>query len=168
MKNKYELDCDYFNRAGDKVKYVGQDAAGWHYFRATEGHLFRIQHDGRRANPYAKLSQDVIGKWEITDDPDRIYIIDGKKHQLKPDNIFTYSLKENWLAKVEKILIEPREKDWKVSWSKAIDRMANPYKPNKIEPLILGSAVVDFYEKINEIANIVNKITERLPKLPVN
>lgn len=114
---KFELDCDYFNRAGDKVKYVGYDGT-FYLFRRSEWIFFQIYQDGKFYNSPQEDTRDILGKWEITGDPDRVYVDDigdewrfapfeGKLNRLVNEK---KQLADYGLSFIKKILIKPPKK----------------------------------------------------------
>lgn len=67
---KFDLDCDYFNRTGDKVKYVGKYVGDMFLFRYEHNTVYPVRANGQ-ALPDKESCVDILGKWEITDDPDK-------------------------------------------------------------------------------------------------
>lgn len=101
---KFELDCDYFNRAGDKVRYVGYNCVSDKaYVRRADTAIYLIRwQDGRVSDEGDAHQGDILDLWEITDAPDRVYVIKGS--EFRRDSI---AIKYGGLSEVEKILIKP-------------------------------------------------------------
>lgn len=101
---RFKLDTDYFNRAGDKVRYVGQLSDGRCQFRKGDGpYLLTVGADGFCVSPRRKTDYDILDKWEITDDPDRVYLFPNDDHEYRGSEL------ENFDSPcVEKILIKPQ------------------------------------------------------------
>ncbi len=96
----FELDQDYFNRAGDKVRYVGKGISRL-YFRVADGTLRDYLPGYTHDQDY---EFDILGKWEITDDPDRVYVYQGKEYRYADDKFIAHYLED-----IQKILIKPLE-----------------------------------------------------------
>ncbi len=138
---KFELDQNYFNRAGDKVRYVGNDG----YFRKANGDIFCVHCNGAY-HLGGEYDLDIIDKWEITDDPDRVYVMDDGAelrfdHQWVKWHVYISGI-GGAIEHVKKILIKPwgsPEIDWSrlPSSAKAMYRelYAKAMKSKKIEPL---------------------------------
>lgn len=163
-KIKFELDVDYFNRAGDKVRYVGLNdskasAKKYRVFRYAPSELiYHTLEDGTfHGTNLGQAELDVLGSWEITNDPNRVYVIDGKEWHYG-DTITRYK-KRSLILKpggsdieyVEKILIKPHKK-----WNEHINYHGTfgafpKAKPRKIEPLACHQLHQTYVEKINEL-----------------
>lgn len=180
---KFELDQDYFNRAGDKVRYVGFGPGGFYYFRESKYMtLYEVDSDGRYNHERGR-EYDILGKWEITDDLDRVYITVGGK-ELKAHGILKIGENKTFMLKdvegcsyqyysnpnlcltdmqIQKILIKPQG-----TLNKMIGRDFYLYQRTdktelhelkKIEPLsnsFMGSFVDEYKNKINEIIERLN------------
>lgn len=181
---KFELDEYYFNRAGDKVRYVGYTGFFNHgiksnVFRDVAGAIYSVNEGGCYL-PFeignAAVSEcDILGKWEIADDPDRVYVIGGEEHRAgnigdskynfwRTDSEYFYA-KFGDIDRVQKILIKPPCK--KIDWSKMPNGAREMYKQlhdkaiksKKIEPLTTPPDGMT-YDNINFTHVVREKINE--------
>lgn len=126
---KFELDEYYFNRAGDKVKYVGE-VYGGRYFRDQNDDLYMLSKD-RKWHPFEigntqTHELDILGKWEITDDSDRVYVTEYGEYYARIEDgkiVFTRDgnflhMSEGAINQVQKILIKP-------GWGSIYDGVTN-------------------------------------------
>ena len=156
IKMKFELDEYYFNRAGDKVKYVGRnDIFGDGYlFRLSNGDTYYTKENGTiRYNDDS--SYDILGKWKINDDPNRVYVIDGIEYIWVAKGcpqVWNESKGLRLFSEVQKILIKPS--------SGSVSSITISGKPKKIEFLtngILDCTLNEYKDKINEIIDVLNE-----------
>ena len=167
---EFELDEYYFNRAGDKVRYVGFGPRGLYYFRECEYMtLYEVDGDGHYYHEKVR-DYDITGKWEVNDDPDRVYIDYENREWRKGDflipNVPFGSLRSH-LGNIKKILIKPRESILPVVWKcPQCEELFPEITPHtcgskKIEPLsprILTDLPCEhLMEKINELIAAYNK-----------
>lgn len=189
---KFELDEYYFNRAGDKVKYVGWPVNDdLFHFRREEGFLYSVNYHGF-ANPGFEESKDILGKWEINDDPDRVYVnytglelrckgrYQNNSYGLVSDGApsILYLHKE---SEIKKILIKPRKLGTGLSlkdllWRNQEDQRAAEkaynaaYKeyidkqPKKIEPLHMpaDSRALSLTDTTLKLNELITAFNERL------
>lgn len=165
----FELDEYYFNRAGDKVKYVGRFGF-FKSFRDTEGNIYSVNSDGTTGGTEINALNDITGKWEITDDPDRVYVIKGCGYSYGSFGL-TYATMDD----IEKILINPRKLTCLDCGEtmRGDESLSSPHycqspkplkdKPEKIKPMDIldGASATDLALtfKINELITKFNETT---------
>lgn len=161
----FELDCDYFNRAGDKVRYVGMKPhTPMLLFRGDDAQAFEIwPHNGMRFG-HLESALDILGKWEIADDPERVYVVCGKEYRYG-DTILRYDQRtfaivpeSTDVALVEKILIKPLDLkqgkvemptfDFKKEMARA-NKEANKLMRKCIDEVLHGISHLDKIEPLN-------------------
>lgn len=156
---KFELDQDYFNRAGDKVRYVGNHLNHL-VMRNLDLSLYCVYPDGLFWDN-SEQGQSILGKWEITEDPDRADLVTS-------DNDFVIVS----ISSIEKILVKPQKtgltneqlRKRAESRPSAIAEIARLIDSTahlkKIEPLENEMISLDIRDLDKEIIAAKNKINE--------